>query len=48
MTKILIVGANGKIARVATALFLQRPSVQLTLFLRRARRLQRPASERGA
>ena len=40
MTKVLILGANGEIARVATALFLEHPNVHLTLFLRRARRLQ--------
>jgi hypothetical protein len=36
MTKVLILGANGQIARVATALFLKNPDVHLTLFLRRA------------
>jgi uncharacterized protein YbjT (DUF2867 family) len=40
MTNILILGANGQIARVAIALFLQRPDVRLTLFLRNARRLK--------
>ncbi len=40
MTKILIIGANGQIARVATTLFLQHPDAQLTLFLRRAKRLK--------
>lgn len=39
MTNILILGANGQIARVATTLFLARPDVRLTLYLRRARRL---------
>lgn len=40
MPRILIIGANGQIARVAIPLFLQQPDVQLTLFLRRAKRLQ--------
>lgn len=40
MTRILIIGANGQIARVATTLFLQHPDAQLTLFLRRAKRLK--------
>lgn len=40
MTKVLILGANGQIARVAIALFLQRSDVHLTLFLRRAKRLK--------
>lgn len=37
--KVLILGANGQIAQVATELFLERTDVQLTLFLRRAKRL---------
>jgi uncharacterized protein YbjT (DUF2867 family) len=40
MINILILGANGQIARVAIALFLQRPDVKLTLFLRSAKRLK--------
>lgn len=40
MTQILILGANGQIARVATGLFLQHPDVTLTLYLRRASRLK--------
>jgi len=40
MTNILILGANGQIARVAIALFLKRSDVHLTLFLRRAKRLE--------
>jgi uncharacterized protein YbjT (DUF2867 family) len=43
MTNILILGANGQIARVATTLFLARPDVRLTLYLRNARRLKAPA-----
>jgi uncharacterized protein YbjT (DUF2867 family) len=41
LTKILILGANGQIARVATDLFLQETDVQLTLYLRNAKRLER-------
>lgn len=44
MKKILILGANGQIARVATRLFLERDDVELTLFLRRATRLRDAAS----
>ncbi len=40
MTNILILGANGQIARVATNLFLARVDVRLTLYLRNARRLK--------
>ena len=40
MTNILILGANGQIARVATALFLKRSDTRLTLYLRNARRLK--------
>jgi uncharacterized protein YbjT (DUF2867 family) len=39
MTRVLIVGAHGQIARVATTLFLEREDVDLTLYLRRAKRL---------
>ena len=39
MSKVLILGAYGEIARVATDLFLDRTDVQLTLYLRNARRL---------
>jgi uncharacterized protein YbjT (DUF2867 family) len=39
MTKILILGAHGQIARVATGLFLKRTDARLTLYLRNARRL---------
>jgi uncharacterized protein YbjT (DUF2867 family) len=40
MTNILILGAYGQIARVATDLFLDTPGVRLTLYLRNARRLR--------
>ena len=39
MTKVLILGAYGQIARVATDLFLAKSDAQLTLYLRNARRL---------
>lgn len=39
MTRILIIGAHGQIARVATRLLLERSDAELTLFLRRAHRL---------
>jgi uncharacterized protein YbjT (DUF2867 family) len=40
MTNILILGANGQIARVAIELLLKRTDARLTLFLRNARRLK--------
>lgn len=40
MTSVLILGANGQIARAATNLFLKRTDVRLTLYLRSARRLK--------
>lgn len=43
---ILVLGAAGQIARVAIDLFLEKPDVQLTLFLRRSKRLQKLQSER--
>ncbi|SEH41643.1 NAD(P)H-binding protein [Magnetospirillum fulvum] len=39
MTRILILGAHGQIARVATHLLLDRTDAELTLYLRRAKRL---------
>jgi uncharacterized protein YbjT (DUF2867 family) len=39
MTKVLILGAHGQIARVATDLFLAKSDARLTLYLRNARRL---------
>src|ERR1700733_11102040 len=38
--KVLILGAGGQIARVATQLFLKNTNVSLTLYLRNARRLR--------
>jgi uncharacterized protein YbjT (DUF2867 family) len=46
MTKILILGANGAIARIAKTLFLENTDAALTLFLRDAKRLSGSASER--
>src|SRR5208337_2233702 len=40
MTNILILGAHGQIARVATELFLKRTDARLTLYLRNTRRLK--------
>ena len=40
MTSVLILGAYGQIARVATRLFLEQTDVQLTLYLRHAKRLK--------
>lgn len=39
MTKILILGANGQLARHTAPIFLKRAGVSLTLYLRRAKRL---------
>jgi saccharopine dehydrogenase-like NADP-dependent oxidoreductase len=46
MTKVLILGAYGEIARVATRLFLEQTDVQLTLYLRNAKRLKKVGHER--
>jgi len=40
LTKVLILGAHGQIARVATDLFLKETDAQLTLYLRHAKRLK--------
>jgi uncharacterized protein YbjT (DUF2867 family) len=45
MTNVLILGAHGQIARVATDLFLKGTDVSLTLYLRNARRLRALADE---
>jgi len=42
MPGILILGANGRLARNTIPFFLEQPDVQLTLYLRRAYRLQNP------
>jgi uncharacterized protein YbjT (DUF2867 family) len=46
LTNVLILGANGSIARVAIELFLKETDVQLTLYLRNSRRLKNIASNR--
>lgn len=46
MTRILILGANGQLARNTTKVFLDKTDAKLTLYLRRAARLNNPASER--
>jgi len=46
MPKILILGANGQLARNTTGFFLKYPDVQLTLYLRRANRLRNPDPSR--
>jgi uncharacterized protein YbjT (DUF2867 family) len=42
MTNVLILGANGQLARNTTRFFLERTDACLTLYLRRASRLQNP------
>jgi uncharacterized protein YbjT (DUF2867 family) len=42
MTKILILGANGQLARNTTRVFLENADIALTLYLRRASRLKNP------
>ncbi|MDR3480731.1 MAG: NAD(P)H-binding protein [Burkholderiaceae bacterium] len=46
MTKVLILGANGQLARNTTRFFLEHAGVQLTLYLRRANRLRNPDPSR--
>src|SRR5271166_6514483 len=46
MTRILILGANGQLARHTTSFFLNRTDAQLTLYLRRANRLKNPDPRR--
>jgi uncharacterized protein YbjT (DUF2867 family) len=46
MSKVLILGANGGIARVAIDLFLKETDIQLTLYLRNAGRLKHLESNR--
>jgi uncharacterized protein YbjT (DUF2867 family) len=45
MTKVLILGAHGQIARVATDLFLKETDAQLPLYLRNAKRLRNISHE---
>jgi uncharacterized protein YbjT (DUF2867 family) len=42
MTRVLILGANGQLARSTTRVLLDNPAVTLTLYLRRAARLPNP------
>ena len=46
MTKVLILGANGQLARNTTRVFLEKTDVALTLYLRRSSRLQNPDPSR--
>lgn len=45
-TKVLIIGANGSVAKEAIAMFLQKTDVNLKLFLRNAKRLEHLKSAR--
>jgi uncharacterized protein YbjT (DUF2867 family) len=47
MTRVLILGANGQVARNTTAFFLERTDADLTLYLRRANRLKNPDPKRA-
>lgn len=47
MINVLILGANGQLARNTTRCFLAHEGVRLTLHLRRARRLQNPDPARA-
>lgn len=47
MTKVLILGANGQLARNTSKFFLEHTDVQLTLYLRQASRLQVPDPSRA-
>jgi len=46
MTRILILGANGQLARHTTGVFLRTTAAALTLYLRRAARLPNPDPQR--
>jgi uncharacterized protein YbjT (DUF2867 family) len=46
MTRVLILGANGQLARNTTRVLLERTGVALTLYLRRATRLKNPEPDR--
>lgn len=46
MKNVLILGANGQLARNTTRFFLDRTDARLTLYLRRARRLRNPDPSR--
>jgi uncharacterized protein YbjT (DUF2867 family) len=46
MTRVLILGANGQLARNTTRVFLESTDARLTLYLRRASRLRNPDPKR--
>jgi uncharacterized protein YbjT (DUF2867 family) len=46
MTRLLVLGANGQLARNTTRVLLRDTDVRLTLYLRRAHRLPNPAPGR--
>jgi len=48
MTRVLVRGANGQLARHTTTLFLERTDAHLTLYLRRASRLKNPHARCGS
>jgi uncharacterized protein YbjT (DUF2867 family) len=48
MTRVLILGANGQLARNTTRVFLERTDVAVTLYLRRASRLRNPDPSRAS
>jgi uncharacterized protein YbjT (DUF2867 family) len=48
MARVLILGANGQLARNTTRVLLGDPALTLTLYLRRANRLKNPVPERVA
>ncbi|MFZ6781264.1 NAD(P)H-binding protein [Undibacterium sp. Ji83W] len=47
MTRVLILGANGQLARHTTAYFLKKTDAHLTLYLRHASRLKNPDPKRA-
>jgi len=47
MTRVLILGANGQLARHTTSVLLRTTDATLTLYLRRASRLKNPNRKRG-
>jgi uncharacterized protein YbjT (DUF2867 family) len=47
MTRVLILGANGQLARHTTRVLLDNPALTLTLYLRRSGRLKNPAQRRA-
>jgi uncharacterized protein YbjT (DUF2867 family) len=47
VTRVLILGANGQLARHTTALLLEHTGASLALFLRNARRLKNPDPQRA-